>query len=363
MKIAILGTRGIPNNYGGFEQFAEYLSTELVRRGHAVSVYNSSHHIFQEDTYKGVQIIHKNDPENKIGTVGQFIYDLNCIIDSRKRHFDVILNLGYTSSSIWSRLFPKKSVVITNMDGQEWKRTKFSKKVQRFLMYAEKLAVKHSDHLVSDSKGIQSYLKQKYNIDSTYIAYGATPFDAPNEGVLEKYELKSKNYHLLIARIEPENNIETILDGISKAKNKTKTIVIGNAMNTFGLYLQDKYADIDHIVFMGPVYDITVLNNLRYYSKYYFHGHSVGGTNPSLLEAMAAKSFIIAHDNEFNKSVLEENACYFNTSDDVCRLLDETIDMEEDLVRENNYMKIKELYSWDYIIDEYESLIIKMRKV
>ena len=249
------------------------------------------------------------------------------------------------------------------MDGLEWKRSKYSKKVQLFLRLAERWAALNADVLVADSIGIKEYLKMTYNKDAHFIAYGADEFTGPDAGVLAPFGLEPYGYDMLIARMEPENNIETILDGISKAKNKTKTIVIGNAMNTFGLYLQDKYADIDHIVFMGPVYDITVLNNLRYYSKYYFHGHSVGGTNPSLLEAMAAKSFIIAHDNEFNKSVLEENACYFNTSDDVCRLLDETIDMEEDLVRENNYMKIKELYSWDYIIDEYESLIIKMRKV
>ena len=161
MKIAIIGTRGIPNHYGGFEQFAEYVSVGLVQKGHEVIVYNSHTHPFQGNEFKGVRIIHCKDPEDKIGTAGQFVYDLNCILDARKRDFDIILQLGYTSSSIWSRLFPKKAILTTNMDGLEWKRTKYSKKVQKFLQYAESLAIKHSDHLISDSIGIQNYIQEK----------------------------------------------------------------------------------------------------------------------------------------------------------------------------------------------------------
>src|SRR5690606_25316653 len=138
MKIAIVGARGIPNFYGGFEQFAEYLSLGLVQKGHDVTVYNSHTHPYQEPTWNGVKIIHCKDPEDKIGTAGQFIYDLNCIRDARKRDYDIILQLGYTSSSIWGWLMPRrKSIVTTNMDGLEWKRTKYSKKVQKFLLFAE----------------------------------------------------------------------------------------------------------------------------------------------------------------------------------------------------------------------------------
>src|SRR3954469_21645145 len=122
MKIAIIGTRGIPNNYGGFEQLAQYLSLGLKEMGHEVYVYNSSKHPYQEKEWKGIHIVHRFDPEKRIGTVGQFLYDFSCIIHTRKEHFDVILNLGYTSSSVWMRFFPVKSKVITNMDGLEWKR-------------------------------------------------------------------------------------------------------------------------------------------------------------------------------------------------------------------------------------------------
>ena len=122
MKIAILGTRGIPNYYGGFEQFAQHLSEYLVNKGHEIIVYNSHTHPYQEGEWNGVKIVHCKDPEDKIGAAGQFIYDLNCIIDSRKRDFDIILQLGYASSAIWYFLFPKKAIVITNMDGLEWKK-------------------------------------------------------------------------------------------------------------------------------------------------------------------------------------------------------------------------------------------------
>ena len=180
MKIAILGTRGIPNYYGGFEQFAEFFSVYLVQKGHEVYCYNSHNHKFQEKNFHGVNIIHQHDPEYKYGTFGQFIYDYNCIIDSRKRDFDIILQLGYTSNSIWFFLLPKKPIIITNMDGIEWKRSKYSRPVQQFLRFAERLAAISSHYLVSDSLGIQMFLKKRYKKDSTYIAYGAHPFNNPN---------------------------------------------------------------------------------------------------------------------------------------------------------------------------------------
>ncbi len=192
MRIAIIGTRGIPNHYGGFEQCAEYLALGLVKKNYDVLVYSSHNHPYKEDNWQGVQIVHCYDPEYKWGTAGQFIYDLNCIRDARKRNFDIILQLGYTSSSVWGPLLPRKNTIITtNMDGLEWKRTKFSPSVKKFLRYAEKLGVKYSDYLISDSIGIQDYLKETYNKDSTFIAYGAELFTDPQISVLNDYDLKT----------------------------------------------------------------------------------------------------------------------------------------------------------------------------
>ncbi len=360
MKIAIIGTRGIPNHYGGFEQFAEYLSLGLVKKGHELWVYNSHLHPYQESTWNGVNIVHCKDWEDKIGTAGQFFYDLNCILDSRKRDFDIILQLGYTSSSIWGKALPKKPLIITNMDGLEWMRSKFSKKVQAFLKMAEKWAINTSDHLVADSVGIQEHLQTNFNVDSTYIPYGAHVFNTPNTAVLKDYEVEAYNYSMLVARMEPENNIETILDGVDKSENSNPFLVIGKTENEFGQYLKNKFKSNSQIKFIGGVYDIDVLNNLRNYTGLYFHGHSVGGTNPSLLEAMSSNALIVANDNIFNKSILGDDAFYFNDAKDVATVLDQTTEAKRTTFTQNNIQKIETLYTWDKIINDYEKLFLKL---
>ena len=356
MKIAILGTRGIPNNHGGFEQFAESLSEYLVNKGHDVTVYNSHKHPFQQKNWKEVEIVHKYDPEYLIGTAGQFIYDLGCVLHTRKKHFDVILQLGYTSSSIWNWLFNKRDIIVTNMDGLEWKRSKYNKFTQKFLKYAEKLAIKHSDFLVADSIGIQSYLKKEYRMNSKYIAYGATLFNKPSKEALSDYNVTEGNYDMLIARLEPENNIETILDGVANSSEKRLFLVIGKHQTKYGEFLKSKYKKWPFIKFMGGIYNQNHLNNLRYYSNLYFHGHSVGGTNPSLLEAMASHALIVANDNIFNKSILKKNAFYFSCTNDVidCLSLKKT---SYSHILENNKEEIKKNFKEAYINYSYADFL------
>ncbi|MFD0990556.1 DUF1972 domain-containing protein [Mariniflexile jejuense] len=357
MKIGIIGVRGVPNYHGGFEQFAEFLSEYLAQKEHEVYVYNSHNHPYQEALWKGVHIVHKYDPEYRIGTAGQFVYDLNCILDARKRKFDIILQLGYTSSSIWYKLMPKTAILVTNMDGLEWKRSKYSKKVQEFLKIAERLAAMNSDYLVADSIGIQNYLKEKYKKKSTYIAYGASLFDQDDFNVLDAYNLEKYNYNLLIARMEPENNIEVILDGVVESNNKQKFLVIGkNDANSFGKRLITKYKNYTNIVFLGGVYNQNHLNNLRFFSNLYFHGHSVGGTNPSLLEAMASKALIIANKNIFNEAILENNGFYFSNKNDVSNLLNSITKKENIQKLEANFEKIDKEFNKQKINSQYLQL-------
>ena len=357
--IAILGTRGIPNYYGGFEQLAEHLAPGLVKAGHTVTVYNSHNHPYQGKEWEGVEIRHCYDPEYLLGSAGQFIYDLNCLIDARKRGFDVILQLGYTSSSIWGLLFPASAMVIYNLDGLEWKRTKYSKLTRRFLLYAEKLAVTFSDFCIADSPVIQSYFRNKYGIESEYIAYGAELFQHAEEDMLKEYGVSAGNYFLLMARMEPENNIETILDGFTKSDTDKKILVVGNATNKFGKYLQGKFDDDKRILFSGVIYDQQRIHNLKFFSRLYFHGHSTGGTNPSLLEAMASKALIAAHDNDFNRQVLGMDALYFSGPADITALVGKIPDgVCRECMTRHNQEKIRQNFSWPGIIAHYERYIL-----
>jgi glycosyltransferase involved in cell wall biosynthesis len=253
LKIGIAGTRGIPNQYGGFEQFAECLSKGLVERGHDVTVYNTHNHPYQKNKWNGVQIVHCSDP-GYLGTAGQFVYDLKCIFDARRRNFDILLLLGYTSSSVWGRWYPKKSIVITNMDGMEWKRSKYAKPVQSFLRYAEKLAITFSNHHIADSVAIKQYLEEKYKLPVDFISYGSEFPSTLDKNILTKYNVEPGNYYLLIARMEPENNIETILDGLCMRNDSKKILVIGNGGNHFGQKMKAKFASHASLLFLPALF-------------------------------------------------------------------------------------------------------------
>jgi glycosyltransferase involved in cell wall biosynthesis len=359
MRIGILGTRGIPNNYGGFEQFAQHLSLGLVRRGHQVAVYNSSLHSYKGATWNGVDIIHCRDWENKIGTAGQFIYDLNCINDSRSRNFDVLLHLGYTSDSVWHWRWPKNSVNMVNMDGLEWKRSKYNKPTQKFLKWAEGLAAKNANVLIADSLGIQKYISATYGRKPDYIPYGAEVFSDNDPTIPEKYNVQPHRYFLLVARMEPENNIEMILQGHLASNHPFPLLVVGNITNRFGKYLTANYVN-PRLKFSDGIYDPFELNNLRYYSNMYFHGHSVGGTNPSLIEAMACNCRIAAHNNRFNRAVLQDEADYFPTVDEVTEII--RAPKDNSIInrwKKLNMEKIRKIYNQEKIVDDYEVLMLR----
>lgn len=363
MKIGILGTRGIPNAYGGFEQCAQHLALGLSRKGHAVYVYNSTDHPYKKSDWKGINIIHCKDWESRIGTAGQFIYDYNCLKDARKRRFDILLQLGYTSNSLWYRLWPKDTINIVNMDGLEWKRSKYNWPTQRFLKKAEQWAALRGDILIADSLGIQDYLRKEYQKDSIYIAYGAEIFQDPDPSVLSEWNLSPIEYFLVVARMEPENNAEMIIQGFLQSKRRHPLILVGSTHNSYGKYLTSKYKSSE-VQFPGAIYTAKKINNLRYYSRLYFHGHSVGGTNPSLLEAMACSCTIAAHENAFNKAILTDNAFYFSRAENIRNIINLPVDNAIIHHRkEINLEKIKILYNWDRIVDEYEKVFLSSREL
>lgn len=365
MKIAFVSTRGIPNNYGGFEQFAEYISVGMAQRGHEVVVYSPKFHPYQESTYKGVRIKHIYSPETWMGSsVGSFFYDFASLRDAlKKEDFDIIYEAGYTSiipAYIWFNVKKRKRPIFTtNMDGLENKRSKFSPMVRRFLDWEEKMAVKYSHYLIADNMGIHDYYKEKYGKESKFLAYGADIHDDFKAEYLEEFGLKSEEYYILIARLEPENNIVMAIEGYlhSKENGRRPLIVVGKTNTPHGKELVEKYGNERNVEFVGGIYDFKKLDSVRHFSKAYFHGHSVGGTNPSLLEVMAAGCFIFAHDNIFNRAVLKENAFYYPSADKVTEYLNRIDTIAEGSKIQytaRNIEVIRNEYSWESLIDKHE---------
>lgn len=308
-RIAILGTRGIPNVYGGFEELAEHLAVYLAAKGHQVVVYQTHNHPNKDITYKGVVLERCYNAEVLLGTFGQFIYDFNCQWHARKQDFDVWLHLGYTSNTLWSFLWPEKVKHVSNMDGLEWKRQKYVPLVQRFLRWAEKQAVVHSDLHIADHPEIARYLKDTYAIDAEIIGYGASELTAEKPDV----DLPD-SFDLVMARMEPENNIDAIL--ASQLHVRRPLVVAGHINNRYAKTLIKQYPPGKKIYWLGGVYHKPHAEWLRQHCTYYIHGHSVGGTNPSLIQAMASGCRIIAHDNAFNKHILSDDAVgYFKDAE------------------------------------------------
>jgi len=359
MKIAITGTRGIPNRYGGFEQFAQKLSVGLAAKGHDVWVYNTLSHFYKEPKYRGVRIVSKISPEKLMGSSANYLYDYICLKDAIRRHADIILECGFPSAApAYPYLNLKRTRLVTQMDGMEWKRTKWGKHTRSIIRKSIVKTIQYSDALICDHLEILKFYAMNYGLKPVYIPYGAEIMGAGDKTVLEAFKLEAGHYYLVIARLEPENNIRNILKGYLAAELDEPLIVVGNHSEKYGRQIMREFGNEQQIIFAGGIYHEESLDNLRHFSKALIQGHSVGGTNPSLLEAMAAGAWIIAHDNPFNRHILEEDALYFKSEDDLAMLLREMEDKlpsSPEMIR-NNQHKIRTDYQWEDIIKRYEIL-------
>ncbi len=360
MKIAILGTRGIPNTYGGFEQFAEYISHGLADIGHEVTVYNPHFYKPEMKLTGKVKIVHIYCPEHSVGAFAHYIYDFLCLKHAVKNDYDIIYEAGYATCSVSFRLKRKgqKPFIITNMDGIEWKRDKWNGLTKLFIKYCEGLAVSRSDYIVADNEGIKSYLDNKYDLSSKFVPYGADLARNFDYNVLRDLNIEKNKFILIIARIEPENNIHLMMNAYEKAQPEFPLIIVGNHTGKYAKELESKFRHNENIRFVGGVYDKAKLDALRQTALCYIHGHKVGGTNPSLLEAMAADAYILAYENLFNGSVLNSNASFFSNEDQLAWLLKNVSSerkLKEAQYRENNRKVILEKYSWSHIIQQYDN--------
>ncbi len=359
MKIAITGTRGIPNQYGGFEHFAESLSIKLVQMGHEVWVYNPVYHPIKEPLYRGVTIVYKKSLESLVGSAGHYIFDLQCMKNAIYRKVDIILECGYASAAPWYPFLKRrKTVLITHMDGMEWMRKKWGNVTRKLIHLAEKMAVRYSDSIVCDHPVIADYYREQYSVNPEIITFGARIREKYEEGILHEAGFEPGTYCLLVARLEPENNIRMVIEGFLNAGMKESLVIVGNHSGIYAHSIFKDYKGNKQLVFTGGIYDEKLLDHLRHFSKVVLHGHSVGGTNPSLLEAMAAGSLIIAHDNPYNRWVLGENAGYFNSAGELSILLSEIerIRSYSQPLIDRNLERIRKDFQWDSVVKRYEML-------
>ncbi|HPD95633.1 MAG TPA: DUF1972 domain-containing protein [Tenuifilaceae bacterium] len=360
MRIAILGTRGIPNNYGGFERFAEVLSVLLTQRGHSVFVSSFNSSKKAETFYCGVHVIPIATPKWFLQNFRMLIYDYRSLKWASKNNFDVILECGHTFSP-FIFFFPKsiRKKIIVNPDGLEYYRKKWHFLAKTFLKISERIAVKYSGKVICDNPVLADRIKEKYGVRAIYIPYGAfIPNYVLGNSSSNIFSVIDKPYYLMITRFTPENNLDLIFGAFSKMPDK-KLVAVGSAYSDYGNRVVSKYSIYENIKILGAIYDQEKLNLLRYNANAYIHGHSVGGTNPSLLEAMACGCIIIAHDNSFNKYVLNSRGEFFLTGDDLVKSIFNVENLSESqrtILRNFNVDRVLKEFAWDSVVLQYENI-------
>jgi glycosyltransferase involved in cell wall biosynthesis len=278
------------------------------------------------------------------------------------KNTDVLIVSSTAASFFYFRNIFRKKIILTNPDGLEHRRKKWSLGKRGYLWLSEFFAVRFSDYLIADSDAIKKYFISSYKgveHKIRLIEYGAFQNRYTDNEVLKKYGLEHNSYLLVVCRLEPENNLDMILEAYSGAATLAPIVIVGNIQNNgYTKSLIDRYRS-DRIKFIGGIYDRNELNALRFSCKAYIHGHSVGGTNPSLLEAMGSRNIIIAHDNEFNREVTEGNQLYFSTSEQCKKKINEIELMKSDEIeryKESSNRMIVTKYNWDNILRKYLDL-------
>lgn len=361
LKIALMGLRGVPAKYGGFETCAEELGKRLVRRGHQVSVYNrSGYYSIKKDTHAGMKLIYL--PECRIKFFETLFHTFLCLMHSSFKQFDILLIFNNANSPllIMPALLGRK--VVFHMDGLEWKRGKWKGLGRWYYRFAEWLATKMPCVLISDSQEIKKYIKKKYGKNSHYIAYGASPA-APDVSHLTPFGLKPGEYILMITRFEPENNPLLAVHAFM-GLNTDKKLALTGGVQYPSPYSDEIFSTQDRrIKFLGFQYDKDVKQSLLSNCFAYIHGNEVGGTNPALLEAMASGCFVICRDVPFNREVLQDAGIYFKKNPaGLADKISWALQHPEKLppYQRKAQAIIHKKYNWNKVTLSYERLFLKL---
>lgn len=361
LAILLLGTRGIPASHGGFETFVEHLAPYLAERGWDVSVYcqEDGQGPIWTDKYRGVTRIHV--PVRGSDTKSTIVFDWLAMCDALKRP-GLMFSFGYPTAvfGFLPRLKGRRHII--NMDGIEWKRSQFGTLGKIALYINERIAAVLGNRLVADHPCIAEHLATRAPRHKiTTIAYGANPVVDVDSGLLARYAISPSRYAVVIARPEPDNSILELVRAFSRRTRGRNLVVLGKFKEGNSYHAAVRAAASSEVLFPGAIYDQPVVQALRKYARFYAHGHQVGGTNPSLVEALGAGNAILAHDNKFNRWVAADAAVYFQTEDDADSQMT-ALFREDALVSSlgaQATVRFEAEFTWSLILRQYETMLLQ----
>jgi len=358
LSIALVGTRGVPARYGGFETAVEEVGSRLAARGHRVRVYcRTGNDDTRRREYRGMELV--TLPAVRRRELETLSHTGTSAAHLLVRRTDVAFVFNAANAPFLPLLRLARVPVATHVDGLEWKRAKWGPRGRQYYRWAEQASVRWSDALISDAHGIADYYEREFGVPSRYIAYGAPLLDGVGDDRLTELGLEPSGYHLVVARFEKENHVLQVVEGYARSSARLPLVVVGTAPYA-GEYVSAVHAAAEgdaRIRMLGGVWDQDLLDQLYRNAFTYLHGHSVGGTNPSLLRAIGASAPTLAFDVSFNREVLGEAGAYFTTPPDVAELVEKAeADPSGTRARGDAARARAADYDWDRVADEYERL-------
>lgn len=359
MRVAFLGTRGVPAQYGGFETAVEEIGARLAARGHEITVYCRNRDQTAAE-YRGMRLV--NLPALRRRSLETLSHTaLSSAHATTKVHPEAAIVFNAANAPLILLLRACRIPTAVHIDGLEWKRAKWGWLGRRYYKLAERFAVRWGDATIADSRAIEEHVLGAHRRHAAYIAYGA-PLVEPGTHRLKELGLEARGYHLVVARWEPENHVEMIVRGYAQSEASLPLVIVGSTpypskYSTSVIGAADGRGN--DVRFLGAVFDQDLLDQLYGNCLVYFHGHSVGGTNPSLLRAMGAGAPIAAFDVRFNHEVAKREAWYFTSADHVAKVLKSAEVSPEKAIRmgQRGRDHVATEYRWDDVADSYESLL------
>ncbi|MFC5381898.1 DUF1972 domain-containing protein [Aquipuribacter nitratireducens] len=363
MRIALIGTRGVPARYGGFETCVEEVGSRLASMGHDITVYcRTTVGADRPAEHRGMRLVHLPALRRRsLETLSHTVQSVAHAVGARRPDAAVVFNAA--NAPLLPVLRARGVPVTTHVDGLEWRRAKWGPAGRRYYRVVESLAVRWSDALIADAEGIAAYYREEFGAPTRQIAYGAPLLDERRPEVLRPLGLRPRGYHLVVARFEPENQVDLVVEGYVSSTARLPLVVVGSAPYADAYTRRVHALADDRVRFLGGVWDPDLLDQLYANACTYVHGHSVGGTNPSLLRAIGAGAAVLAFDSVFNREVVEDaGAEFFRTAADVGRLVSEAESSPDDVeLRGLRARERAKAYDWDTVAEQYEALCEDLR--